>query len=471
LKKSIYFSFLLFCWCGNVFGAEEKVITLAVSNFEILSGGTENKWIGESFVDAISSKLSSKKNLKIIERKFLSKIIEEQKFQASGLVDENSAVEIGNLLAAQYFVMGTITLDGGNMAIRSKVVDIATSQIVSNQEIIGNNNEIFKLQDLIIQKIADSFSLGTIENVNGDASKQENINFAVATKLEKIKKMADLLPFFALDPARKRKATEYLLASNMCDDLIEKYPNLYKAHYYKCLFSLQSEDFVSSDSESLLAKNLNPNEAESFLARASHFFLSKKYAESKQVLEFCAQKFPNDARVWFALSKLNYEENNLVAQMENLIIAIGNSPYIAMAESNLKFTITSLNFSESSFSKPEYFYLAQIYKTYYSSNENINSDTYLFAQKISEISPNFCFPYLIMGLYENAKNESKKAQGHLLNAIKIRPEFLEAHKEVGLSFINTGYCNLGKKHLSVYLNAETAISNIGELKSKLNNCK
>jgi hypothetical protein len=59
----------------------------------------------------------------------------------------------------------------------------------------------------------------------------------------------------------------------------------------------------------------------------------------------------------------------------------------------------------------------------------------------------------------------------LLNAIKIRPEFLEAHKEVGLSFINTGYCNLGKKHLSVYLNTETAISNIGELKSKLNNCK
>lgn len=462
---------LILCNYGIVFsGNAEPPLTVAVSSFSTNGGSSDQQWIGNSCIEAITAKLSGQKNVKIVERQYLSKIIDEIKLQASGLVDENTAVEAGNLVAVKYFIFGSATISESNLMLRVKIVDVATTQVKASSEVNGALNEIFKLQNELAQKISNGLALGDVAFESNDAGNQSNVTFATASKLEKIKKLADLLPFFNLDPARKRKTSEYLLAMNMCDDLIEKFPSLQKAHYYKGLFSIQSEDFAISEVESKEAKNLNKEDPEAYLLRAFHFYATEKYYEAKQVLSYAGTKFPYDSRIWFALAKVNLGENNNVAAIENLINSLNNSPYLEIAETNLRSLVGNNSLSPGQFSNLTYYNIVTLYRVMYGMGISLNTQTYNLAKETSQLAPNFAVPYYLMGLFEKSQGNSSSAETNFYYAIKLKPTFAEAHRDLGSLMLSSGKCRVGKNHLTLYLQSSNAISDYDELQTKIKKC-
>lgn len=465
------FLFILICFCNLFsFADTESPLTIAVSDFATKGGAADQQWIGNSCIEAIVSKLSGQKNIKVVERMYLSKIIEEIKLQASGLVDENTAVEAGNLVAVKYFVIGSATISESNIMLRVRIVDVSTSQVKSTSEVSGSLNEIFKLQNELTQKIAAGLALGNVTFESNDAGNQSNMTFSVANKLEKIKKLADALPFFTLDPARKRKNAEYLLAMNMCDDLIEKFPTLQKAHYYKGLFSIQSEDFATSDIESKEAKNLNKEDADAYLLRAFHFYVSEKYFEAEQALTYAATKFPYDSRIWYALAKVNLGQNNNSAAIENLINSLNNSPYLEIAETNLRSLLGSTQVSASSFTNIKYYNVSILYKVMYNLGGSLNEATYNLAKETSTSAPNFAVPFYLMALYEKANGKVQTAELNFFSAIKLKPTFAEAHRDFGVLLLSNGKCKTGKHHLELYMQSINAASDFTELHQKIKNC-
>ncbi|HHJ63885.1 MAG TPA: curli production assembly protein CsgG [Aquifex aeolicus] len=67
-----------------------------------------NAKLGESVAEAVVSELANIGGMKIYTRKDLQKVLEEQKFQMSGLVDPNTAVQIGQLAGVRYIVTGAV---------------------------------------------------------------------------------------------------------------------------------------------------------------------------------------------------------------------------------------------------------------------------------------------------------------------------------------------------------------------------
>ncbi len=67
-----------------------------------------NAKLGESVAEAVVSELANIGGMKIYTRKELQKVLEEQKFQMSGLVDPNTAVQIGQLAGVRYIVTGAV---------------------------------------------------------------------------------------------------------------------------------------------------------------------------------------------------------------------------------------------------------------------------------------------------------------------------------------------------------------------------
>ncbi len=67
-----------------------------------------NAKLGESVAEAVVAELANIGGMKIYTRRDLQKVLQEQKFQMSGLVDPNTAVQIGQLAGVRYIVTGAV---------------------------------------------------------------------------------------------------------------------------------------------------------------------------------------------------------------------------------------------------------------------------------------------------------------------------------------------------------------------------
>ena len=74
---------------------------------------------------------SSNNKLRIVERRRLDAIRQEQNFQMSGYVDDNSAVSIGKFLGANIVVTGEVVNVNNKQRLILKAIDVQTAQIIA----------------------------------------------------------------------------------------------------------------------------------------------------------------------------------------------------------------------------------------------------------------------------------------------------------------------------------------------------
>ena len=103
-----------------------KISTYAVLNF---SSDLNNADYEEYVTNILTSSLFATGAVKIVERANLKRILKEQNFQASGLVDERTAKAIGKISGADYVCCGSINDMGQKIAISARVIDVETGEI------------------------------------------------------------------------------------------------------------------------------------------------------------------------------------------------------------------------------------------------------------------------------------------------------------------------------------------------------
>lgn len=70
--------------------------------------------------------------VRVVDRKNIEQIMEEYKFQASALTDENTAVEIGKLSGADIIVIGSINYVGKMYYLNIKLINVETGEIIGS---------------------------------------------------------------------------------------------------------------------------------------------------------------------------------------------------------------------------------------------------------------------------------------------------------------------------------------------------
>jgi TolB-like protein len=450
----------------------KEILTVAISDFKTLGGTNEMQWLGSSCAEAIITKITKSHSVRIVEREYLNKILDELKLKSSGMMDDKSAVEAGQLIGAKYFIFGSASNMNDKLVLRTRTVNVSTSEIVETQEVTGNLNDIFALQNDLANKISNDPTLGSSSTVDKNVVNLKDIPFIAFSKIEKLKSLAEELPLFVLDPARKKKTTEFILALNICNELLKDYPNLYLAHYYKGLFSLHNEDNITADTEIETAETLNSDDADVLLLRASYFIINEKYDDAKNLLQFFNLNFVNDSRGWYGMGKILMKEGNSYSAIEALINSLKNRPYISQAEGHLRTLVSGNNeLIASKFTENSYYAAAMIFRTFWSPEKVLNTNIFELAKVASQKIPTLYMSYYMIGLYNFKQGNFAKALENYNLCLNMMPEFPEVHRELALLLAKNQECSKGEKQLQLYLNTSNAIEDFEKIENEIKKCK
>lgn len=176
----IKFILFLFCFLFTV-SAYCNVPTIAIAPFQNLTNAKNNDWLGISFSESLSTHLGSIKSLRVVERPQLDQIIKEMKLQMSGLIDENTFLEINKLLGAKYIIVGSVSTIDDYIKINVRLLDVETGSVATSNNMEGKLSKIFDIQRELAEEIAKYFhkTLSKFGNETKSITMEENYSKGV----------------------------------------------------------------------------------------------------------------------------------------------------------------------------------------------------------------------------------------------------------------------------------------------------
>jgi TolB-like protein len=149
--------------------AEYKKIKIAVLDFQV-EGTFNEAGIGKIAAEWLTTGLVETGRFDVIERRLIKKIVEEQKFGSSGLIDSSSAVRLGRVLGVGTVVAGTVMKLDDYVEINARLLNVETGSIIAAEKIkSGKTRELSDLVSQITDKIIQAFPLqGYIVKRSGD---------------------------------------------------------------------------------------------------------------------------------------------------------------------------------------------------------------------------------------------------------------------------------------------------------------
>lgn len=136
-------------WLSIVFGAEAGLCArVAVIDFESIG---DDPTIGRGVTEIVRTELIKTGKYEVVERALLNKVLEEQKFQLSDLVDPSKAVELGRMLGADLILTGSVVKIGTSYTINARFIDVRTGAAKKAEAIRGNEiNELTYMSSQLI---------------------------------------------------------------------------------------------------------------------------------------------------------------------------------------------------------------------------------------------------------------------------------------------------------------------------------
>ncbi|MFC1887679.1 CsgG/HfaB family protein, partial [Candidatus Cloacimonadota bacterium] len=121
-------------------------LTIAVLPFE----ANENaKNLSGSVTDKMITQLVNLRRFRVIERGAIEDVMKEQAFALSGMVDEDSAIEVGKIVGADVIIIGRLNIEIGFGKVNARGVDIETGETIVAKEASAGNTNIEHIEKLV----------------------------------------------------------------------------------------------------------------------------------------------------------------------------------------------------------------------------------------------------------------------------------------------------------------------------------
>jgi TolB-like protein len=109
---------------------------IAVIPFSYVDNKRDIDGAGAIISERLTSRIVKTKAYKVVDRQNLEKILQEQKLQASGLVDSETAKSLGKILGVEAIVTGTMSeMVGNKLEIYAKLIKTETAEILAASSI------------------------------------------------------------------------------------------------------------------------------------------------------------------------------------------------------------------------------------------------------------------------------------------------------------------------------------------------
>lgn len=110
----------------------DSVKTLAIIPFDDVSRAAKSSNIGRTVTEYLHSRLSESKNLNIVERSMIDKVLQELSLNMTGVIDADNAKQAGKMISADAIICGTVTEIGMYFDINLRIIDVEEGKILSS---------------------------------------------------------------------------------------------------------------------------------------------------------------------------------------------------------------------------------------------------------------------------------------------------------------------------------------------------
>lgn len=150
--------------------AQENKFRIAV--FDPTSSGTSiDDGTKIAIREIISSTIVNTGKHAIVERSLLEKVMQEQAFSQSGVVDDSQMAEIGKLAGANKIIVSVVTLTGGRNMLSVKMIDVKTANV-----------ERQKVKVVMSGELLDVVEPMTLSLIDVDAPTEEQVTAATTSE-------------------------------------------------------------------------------------------------------------------------------------------------------------------------------------------------------------------------------------------------------------------------------------------------
>lgn len=181
IKKIFILFIALFSY--NLFSAEK--ITVAVLPFSSVNGEEE----GDTLASMFANELSKRKVYKVLTRNSqMEKVMKELNFQRQGLTDENTIIQIGRALNAQYVLAGNISKLGRNNILIVSMINVETFEnITGDSKSFRNIEDVIQFVPQIINEITGTRGRTVVDiDIFGDESYKNVVTSGDRAALERV---------------------------------------------------------------------------------------------------------------------------------------------------------------------------------------------------------------------------------------------------------------------------------------------
>lgn len=168
MKKIIII--LVCCLSLSISISGKQKFRIAVVPFENLGKVKSYDYLSAGFSETITIGLFQIPDILVVERQGLDRVLREQQLSLTGLLNEKNGVKIGNMVGANYLLVGRYQIHQNKIRVFCKLIDVETG-IISRKHSFhktGLLNNIFDLQDSLVNTIAHSFNI----NIKNDEKKR-----------------------------------------------------------------------------------------------------------------------------------------------------------------------------------------------------------------------------------------------------------------------------------------------------------
>ncbi|MDZ7303859.1 MAG: tetratricopeptide repeat protein, partial [candidate division KSB1 bacterium] len=138
--------------------------SIAVLNFRNLGGNTGFDPLAKGLADMVITDLSQVKALTVIERSRMQALLEEMGLGQTGLVDEQTAPRVGQLLGVKKMLQGSfLDLAGGRLRLDANLADVVAQTSKPVEETSGELARFFRLEKSLVFKVIDELGITLTE--------------------------------------------------------------------------------------------------------------------------------------------------------------------------------------------------------------------------------------------------------------------------------------------------------------------
>ncbi len=158
LILSLFFILNFNDWCYS----QNNTKTIAVLEFQnnSLIKSPELNGLTKGLPSMFINAFSGIKNLKIIDRSILNKILEKQALNQTGLFEKDSLQKVGKLIGANYLILGSLIKGiSGDIRIDCRIVNSESGEIINAEEVTGEIDDIFEISEDICKKLLENLDV------------------------------------------------------------------------------------------------------------------------------------------------------------------------------------------------------------------------------------------------------------------------------------------------------------------------